>query len=66
MLKERAIINDAFVIASTETHLKSDILDAEIRMPGYEIFRGDRVDYIRKGAVMLYIRDDYSQGLIVP
>ena len=59
---ERAKENNSFVIALTESHLKSYILDAEIHISGYQIFRADRRDELNKGGVILYVRDDFARG----
>ena len=48
LLAEKAKVNRSFAIALTESHLKSNILDAEIHIPGYQIFRTDRRDEIER------------------
>ena len=50
------------MIALTESHLKSYVLDAEIQIRGYQIYRADRRDEINKGGVIIYVRDDFSTG----
>ena len=57
MLREMAQENNATIIALTETHLNEEILDAEIKVDGFEIFRADRLG-AKKGGVALYIRED--------
>lgn len=42
MLQELATEEDIDFMAITETHLSSDILDAEINLENYTIFRADR------------------------
>ena len=64
-LGELAKESDAFVIALTESHLKSQILDTEISIPGFEIFRADRQDHINKGGVITYVKDEYACGVQV-
>ena len=43
----------------TETHLKEDILDAEISIPGYCILRADR-SMRRQGGVAIYYHHSFS------
>ena len=47
-------------MALCESHLRDEILDAEIRMEGYRIFRSDRQSGIKKGGVIMYLRDDFG------
>ena len=65
MLEERSILNNAFIVALTESHLKSGILDAEIQLSGFQVFRADRRDEIRKGGVITYVKEFYARGLKV-
>ena len=41
-LMERAKENNCIIIALTESNLKSYILDAELYISGYQIFKADR------------------------
>ena len=59
-MKEIALENEAILISLTESHLNDNILDAEIKIPGFQIFRSDRPSNIQKGGIILYIRDDIS------
>ena len=59
MLKELASEDNSTFLALTETHLSSDIIDAEISIPGYTIFRTDRKDRSH-GGVAVYVRDDFA------
>ena len=62
-LDEFAKEANSIIIALTESHLKSHILDAEIYLPGYQVVRKDRVDSINKGGVITYVKDSYSGGM---
>ena len=44
------------ILALSETWLKSDVSDGEYEIPGYRLFRKDRVG--RNGRVGAYVRDD--------
>ena len=62
-LGEIAEESDSIIIALSESHLKSQILDAEISIPGFQLFRADRQDHINKGGVITYVKDEYASGL---
>jgi hypothetical protein len=47
------------LITLTESHLKDDIISAEIEMTGYQVLRADRTDR-KGGGVVTYIREDLS------
>ena len=64
-LGEKAIENNSVIVALTESHLKSQILDAEIQIPGYQLFRQDRMDRIKRGGVITYVKNEYASGLEV-
>ena len=64
-LAEKARANNSSIIALTESHLKSNVLDAEVNIPGYQLFRTDRRDDINKGGVITYIREDFAMGVKV-
>ena len=51
---------NAIAVALCESHLRDEILDAEIRMEGYRIFRSDRQSGIKKGGIIVYLRDDFG------
>ena len=51
------------MIVVTETHLTSGILDAEITIPGYCIYRADRDESRTHGGVAIYVREDLSSNL---
>ena len=47
--------NSIFAVL-TETHLNASILDAEIDIPGYTVFRSDRIARIQ-GGTMIYVKN---------
>ena len=51
------------MIILTETHLTSSILDAEVSIPGYIMFRTDRSESRTHGGCTIYIRDDLISSL---
>ena len=54
--------NSVFMIM-TESHLTVDVMDAEVSVPGYELYRADRA--VRShGGVMVYVRTDLSSQLV--
>ena len=46
------------ILAFTETWLKSDVYDAEVELPGYNMFHVDRTHSRLGGGVILYCKDD--------
>ena len=60
LLRERMVQSGTIITALTETHLNSNILDAEVSMDGYQIIRADRGLNRKKGGVALYIRNDIA------
>ena len=63
MLQEMMEDSNTLLAALTETHLNSDVLDAEVNMRGYEIYRADRVDRV-KGGVAVYLKKEYAPDCI--
>ncbi|XP_076045873.1 uncharacterized protein LOC143028125 [Oratosquilla oratoria] len=59
MLEELAAEDSTIFIALTETHLNDAILDAEINIQNFTLFRADRVDRSH-GGVALYLREDLA------
>ena len=57
MLQELAAESDAWMIGLTESHLTEDVLDGEIKIAGYQIYRVDRTYGTRGGGVILYIKN---------
>ena len=55
------MINNALLVAVTETWLHSGIFDAEVShdFPGYTLLRSDRVGR-QGGGVAVYLRDDLT------
>ena len=53
-------MQNAILMCLTETHLHSDIEDAEVTIVGYEIFRADRSKGKKKGGVAAYVRTDVA------
>ena len=51
--------HNAPFICLTETHLNPEILDAEISIPGYNLFRSDRLNRSH-GGVCIYVRKDLA------
>ena len=62
MLYERAKESNSFIVALTESHLRSEIQDAEIAMHGFQLYRADRTEGIRKGGVVVYLKTEYARG----
>ena len=58
-LKLRMIQDNIDIVGITETWLHPDILDSELFINGYKMYRKDRKDFreARAGGVLLYIRD---------
>ena len=49
----------------TETHLKPEILDAEVRIEGWSLYRADRGPEKSHGGVAIYLRNDLIGQLVV-
>ena len=62
LLREKAEVENTAIIALTESHLTSDYLEGEIHMKGFGSFRADRVNGVKNGGVITYIRDDILTG----
>jgi hypothetical protein len=56
-LSDLATIENAVVIAVTESWLSEEQVDAEVKISGFNLFRADRVDRTRGGAC-IYVRED--------
>ena len=61
MLAELAEENNAGIVVLTESHLKEDIRDAEIKIDEFEIFRTDREAY-KNGGVIIYVKSKLNLG----
>ena len=57
--------SNAPFIVLTETHLKPEILSAEVRIEGYSLYRSDRGPGKSHGGVAIYLRDDLTGQLVV-
>ena len=62
LLREKAEVENTAIIALTESHLNSGYLEGEIHMKGFGSFRADRVNGVKNGGVITYIRDDILTG----
>ena len=59
-LSELASENNSLIISLTESHVNENILDAEIAIKGYDIFKRNRQTGIKKGGILTYIRSDMA------
>ena len=59
MLQELMVELKTIIAALTETHLTPDILDAEVNIDGYHLFRADRAGR-QQGGVGVYIVDNLA------
>ena len=62
MLCEIASESNAGIIMLTESHLKEDIKDAEVKISGFDLSRTDRVNF-KNGGIVIYIRSDLGLGV---
>ena len=60
-LAEMASEENVIIIAITESHLREEVLSAEVAIPGYALQRVDRGGGTKKGGVAIYLREDISQ-----
>ena len=60
MIKDIATAEKALILSFTESHLNDNIVDAEINIENYSMYRGDRIEGIKKGGVLVYIRNDLA------
>ena len=58
-LRDLALEGDLLFMAITETWLHSGILDAEVKIEGYQLVRQDRVDRIH-GGVALWVKEGFT------
>ncbi len=63
-LRDLATCNQAMCMALTETHLTSNISDAELHIPNYVIYRTDRKERSH-GGVAMYIREDITVTVLL-
>ena len=57
-LLAEVLISKPDIIGITETWIHSEISDSEIQIPGYSVFRQDRLDTVngRGGGVLLFVK----------
>ena len=60
MLRDILVEDGVVMAALTETHLKPEILDAEVAIEGYHLYRSDRAGTIIKGGVAIYLKDELT------
>ena len=63
-LQDTAIESNAPFIALTETHLKPEILDSEVKIDGWSLYRTDRGPGKSHGGVAIYLRNDLIGQLV--
>ena len=63
-LENLASMSNAPFICITESHLNPNILDAEIQMKNYSLFRSDRIGRSH-GGVCIYVRNDLATSVII-
>ena len=56
-LSDRMVLDNAIGAFLTETWLTSDVIDAEIDIPGYSVFRSNRNGCVH-GGVACYLKSD--------
>ena len=59
-----ALLRNPLSIVLTETHMNDDILSAEVSIPGYTLFRSDRVGRTHGGTCM-YVRDNLATQVLL-
>ena len=64
-LGDTALESNAPFILLTETHLKPEILDAEVKIEGYSLYRADRGPEKTNGGVAVYLRHNLIGQLVV-
>ena len=63
-LRVAAEMYNANILCVTETHLNSDIVNAEINLKGFQIFRKDRNTGRKCGGSCIYVHDTISANLL--
>ena len=64
-MRDTALESNAPFIVLTETHLKPEILDAEVKIEGYSLYRADRGPDRTHGGVAVYLRNNLIGQLVV-
>ena len=62
MIEELAETYKSDLIGITESHLKTEINDAEVKIKGYRSFRGDRTEGKKKGGVIVYVSEHLAHS----
>ena len=63
-LRDLTILKNPLIIVLTETHLNSNILNAEVNIPGYTLYRSDREGRTH-GGTCIYTRNDLATQQLV-
>ena len=61
-LREKAHEENISILALTESHLHKDYHEGELEIKDFTLFRSDRTAGIRKGGVVIYLRNHLSTG----
>ena len=64
-IRDTALQSNAPFIVLTETHLKPEIFDAEVKIDGWSLYRSDRGPGKSHGGVAIYLRNDLIGKLVV-
>ena len=56
MIEEILYESNCLCAILVETHLKEEMFDAEVHIPGYTLYRSDRINRIQ-GGVIIYLKD---------
>ena len=65
MIGETATHYGTSIIALTESHLNSSFHEGEVSIEGFDHYRSDRKEGVRKGGVVVYIHTNLSAGTTV-
>ena len=57
LLREMVAETKSYAKALTESHLRQEILHAEVHIPGFTMFRADRTEGTAGGGVIVYTKD---------
>ena len=63
-IEDIAILENASIIALTESHLSGDILDGEIEIDGFICHRSDRIERSH-GGVITYVKNSISSTRVL-
>ena len=63
-LRDLAMMNNVYAIVLTETWLTSSILDAEVNIENFKLYRTDRSGQVH-GGVCIYLRRDISANVVI-